>query len=569
MCDTGWEIKVKNNPVLFTGKPKLTHSTAKGGTSFSFEVYGRPLAAWENTERARVEASFKNEQLFIGNIVSRSTDWDSRITTYNAVGYYTHTRREPITKRYFNPFQVVINKLLEDSKAKPFIPNIVYKIGNITDTDTSILNIFLDRQYVGQYLDACLDDICKAVGCQWFIQPETGFLVIWQIDKITQKREIDIEETRKSGCQEFKFNELKANFIKPEISRVVVAKDADSIRFANVPQSDSVNNYLILTGDPAQSTDLLKKTGIVKQYFITPNPVNCDFLELDPYSSSYDHTAQSGTFDVIVNDSCGWFAQTEQDWIDITLGVGEGNAPVEFDIEANPFTVSRSGSIDVSTSGASATHDIFQDGDPDGIPVGCDAIFFTLDSFETTDDVSDILLDSTETRPKVAYADAFVTPQLGTGGDATQDNWHEEYTLTVDLTDPSLSGISALKLNYSVFVQAQSVGDTSTLPAGPYPSPAYSATASFSVEGSTIETSTISDAGGDFDITTQTVNKTSSLGGPFFPVDLTGYIGSIITIAISVDSTLTPDAVKGYPPNTSPTAQFSIASVNLTLVCTT
>ncbi len=551
MCDTGWEIKVKNNRVLFTGKPKLTHSTAKGGTSFSFDLYGRPFAAWENTERARVEASFKNEQLFIGNIVSRSTDWNNQITTYNAVGYYTHTRREPITKKYFNPFQVVINELLEDSKAKPFIPNIIYKIGNITDTDTSILNIFLDRRYVGQYLDACLDDICKAVGCQWFIQPETGNLVIWQIDKITQKREIDIEKTRKSECQEFKFSELKANFIKPDISRVAVARDADSIRFANVPRSDSVNNYLILTGDPAQSTDLLKKTGIVKQYFITPNPVNCDFLELDPYSSSYDHTAQSGTFDVIVNDSCGWFAQTEQDWIDITLGVGEGNAPVEFDIEANPFTVSRSGSIDVNTTGASATHDIFQDGDPDGIPVGCDTIFWTLEDF---DPENKIILDESEIRPKRAYADAFVTPNTTGAEDLDQGTWTENYTLTVDLTDPSISEFSAVRIDYSIFTQGGSVGDTG------FPSPAYSATATFSVNSTEVDTVSVSDPGGDFDNTSTTDNVNSF-------IDLSAEIGNVVTVDIQVTATLTPGE-NGFDPGTSLSVQFAVASVDLTLVCT-
>lgn len=571
MCNQAWEISVGDfaKPILFINKPKLTHSVSKGATSFSFEVYERPFAPWTVTEKAKVLVRYKGEEMFLGNIVSRSTDWNTKITSYSAVGYYVHTRREPITKKYQNPFQVILSELLEDGKAKSFISNISYKIGNLPDSDTDIKNVFLERQYVGQYLDACLDDLCKAMGCQWFIDPITGFLVIWQASKIVVKKEIDVDKLQIRQCQTFKFSELKPNFIQPEISRVVVARDPDSIRFRNVPQTDSINNYQILPNSPEQSVGLLKKTGVIKSYFIDPAAVVCNFLELDPTSSSFGFSADTGTFDVIVNDNCAWTATTEDDWITITSGSsGAGNNPVNFSVTANTFTSSRSGSIEVNTSGASATHTVFQDGDPDGIPVGCDAIFFTLDSFETTDDVSDILLDSTETRPKVAYADAFVTPQLGTGGDATQGNWHEEYTLTVDLTDPSLSGISALKLNYSVFVQAQSVGDTSTLPAGPYPSPAYSATASFSVEGSTIETSTISDAGGDFDITTQTVNKTSSPGGPFFPVDLTGYIGSIITIAISVDSTLTPDGVKGYPPNTSPTAQFSIAFVNLSLVCT-
>lgn len=563
MCDVGWEIKLKNNPVKFTGKPRLTHSTSKGGTTFSFEVYAR-LLPWSAVERARLEASFASESLFIGNVISQSTDWNTQVTTYEAVGYYTHTKREPVTKKYKNTFQAIIAELLIDSKAKDFIREVVYKVGNFPNSATEIKNTVLDRQYVGQYLDNCLDDLCKAVGCQWFIDPITGFLVIWQASKITQAREIDVEKTRKSECLEFKFNELKSNFIQPEISRVVVAKDADSIRFANVPQSDSVNNYLILTGDPAQSTNLLKKTGIVKQYFIDPNPVNCNFLELDPTSSSYDHTAQSGTFDVIVNDSCGWFAQTEQDWIDITLGVGEGNAPVEFDIDANPFTISRSGSISVSTTGASATHDIFQDGDPDGIPVGCDAIFWTVESFDPDNDI--LLLDPP--RPKRAVADAFVSPVVGTGGDATEGNRHEEYTLSVDLTDPSLSGISSLKIHWAILAEGRSVGDSSTLPDGPYPSPSYSVNAAFSVNGSEIASSAVSYAGGElFGPYIATDNKFSSAFGAYPHVDLTSLIGTVVEVAITVDATLTPDPVKGYPPNNASSSFSALASIDLTLVC--
>lgn len=70
-------------------------------------------------------------------------------------------------------------------------------------------------------------------------------------------------------CLQQKWSGLKTQFQARDTSRVVVAKDPESLLNANAPQLDTVNSYLIGVDDPAQSTNLLKKTGIVKQYFIT------------------------------------------------------------------------------------------------------------------------------------------------------------------------------------------------------------------------------------------------------------------------------------------------------------
>lgn len=271
MFEQGWMIKVGNlaDPIKFANKPKLTHSAAKAGTSFSFDVFGRPFLPWSATERAKVEVFFSGEQLFIGNISSRSSDFDNSITSYNAVGYYTHTRRNPIIDKFKNSFSTIINQLLDESGARPFISNISYRLGNIADSETSILSVILERQYTGQYLDACLDDLCKAVGIQWFIKPETGSLVLWQQSQIISNKEIDVEANRLGECQQFKHNSIKPSFIYPEINRVIVAKDSESLLNRNTPQMDTINNYLVMPNSPANQVDLLKKTGVVKEYFIT------------------------------------------------------------------------------------------------------------------------------------------------------------------------------------------------------------------------------------------------------------------------------------------------------------
>ncbi|MBI4835881.1 MAG: hypothetical protein HY817_01335, partial [Candidatus Abawacabacteria bacterium] len=206
MFSEGWSIKIGNlaDPIKFSNKPKLTHSSAKGGTSFSFDVIGKSPLPWKLTERAKIEVSYSGEQVFVGNILSRSRDFSSLAISYNALGYYTHTRRNPIIGKFKNPFSTIINQLLDESGARPFINNISYRLGNIADSETSILSVFLERQYTGQYLDSCLDDICKAVGCQWFIQPENGLLVLWQSNQIAERGEIDIEAERLGQCQSLK-----------------------------------------------------------------------------------------------------------------------------------------------------------------------------------------------------------------------------------------------------------------------------------------------------------------------------------------------------------------------------
>ena len=91
----------------------MTHSIAKGGTSFSFDIIEKSPLPWKLTERAKVEVSYSGEDVFVGNILSRSRDFSSLITNYNALGYYTHTRRNPIIGKFKNPFSTIINQLLD------------------------------------------------------------------------------------------------------------------------------------------------------------------------------------------------------------------------------------------------------------------------------------------------------------------------------------------------------------------------------------------------------------------------------------------------------------------------
>lgn len=70
-------------------------------------------------------------------------------------------------------------------------------------------------------------------------------------------------------CLQQRWSALKVQFQARDINRVLVAKDAESLLNRNVPQMDSVNNYLIPANSPENSIPLLTKTGTIKSYFIS------------------------------------------------------------------------------------------------------------------------------------------------------------------------------------------------------------------------------------------------------------------------------------------------------------
>jgi hypothetical protein len=549
MFSEGWSIKIGNlaDPIKFSNKPKLTHSTAKGGTSFSFDIVGKTPLPWTETERAKIEVLYSGEQVFVGNILSRSRDFDNYLTSYNALGYYTHTRRNPIIAKFNHPFSFIINQLLDTSGARPFITNVRYQIGNIVDSENSILDTVLERQYIGQYLDACLDDLCKSLGIQWFIEPETGFLVLWQHSQISSNKEIDVEANRLGQCQSFNHDSLKPSFIYPEITRVVVAKNSESLLNRGVPQMDSINNYLILPNSPTNQVDLLKKTNTVKQYFITPNQPPCN-LTINPFFSSFPKEGGQGSFDVIDDNGCSWNAISQDDWITLTGNTsGNGNGVVAFSVAPNEFAP-RSGSILVEGE----QNQVFHTVDQAGIvpPNPCDYSYFAL----TAGNANKILLTNTPLIPKEASADIVISPYqfFNPPADAQEGTYSEDYTITLDLTHESLTTLSTLTLDYYSFVSGSSIG----LPAnfGTFPAASYSANSMIEVSGvgvsQNINTSIFYEGGGTGEGTSpgfyfRSEEKSSSIQGSLPPIDLRPAIGSVVTINVHLEATLTPGS-NGY-----------------------
>jgi PKD repeat protein len=80
---------------------------------------------------------------------------------------------------------------------------------------------------------------------------------------------------------------------------------------------------------------------------------------ISPTSASYSHTGGSGSFNVTTTQDCEWSPITYASWIHIDSGGGFGSGTVEYSVDTNPSSSSRTNSIYVEGK----THRITQGGD--------------------------------------------------------------------------------------------------------------------------------------------------------------------------------------------------------------
>ncbi|MFY9223195.1 MAG: BACON domain-containing protein [Blastocatellia bacterium] len=579
-CDSPLIIQLGKieKPIEWIGQPRLTHSLSKNGHSFSWESPGRLPINWKNTERTKVVIKDKNANiLFTGNVVSRQLKGFPNLTTScNAVGYSLHTRKNIINDRYRGPLATILGQILEASGAKDLITEISYKVGQVLVNNTELISLQeLDKDIniQGKYLDEALDMVLGGLA-SWYIQPASGHLVIYQSPYLNRAAgSINVQQLER-GCPGVLSPEnVQMDFQSPDISRVIVARQAEDIIYKEAKEITHSVARQIFPDSPERFFKLLDKTNKVIKAVINPveEPLVCDTLSLDPSSSSFPFNGGSSSFWVLVGDNCSWTAEAANSWVTITSGMsGSGDGMVNFNVAANPFFRPRSSSILVQTSGASATHFITQAGDPDGILLGCDAIFFEVSEVEDDGDPDNILLIDPP-RPKRVAAGAYLTPLVSPGihTNGTQGSYQANYTLLLDLTDPSLSSISSVKLRYSVQAIGLSNGNSSTAGGGPYPSPAYNTTATLTIVGVDTITSHVEYAGGElFGPYNQTDSKTSGPFGPLVDIDITDQIGSIVEIDYFLDTNLFPDPIKGFDPNSIQSVFASQAGIDLTVICT-
>ncbi len=101
----------------------------------------------------------------------------------------------------------------------------------------------------------------------------------------------------------------------------------------------------------------------------------CSYL-LTPASVNIGNSANTGSFNITADAACGWKATPQDSWIRVTSDpVGDGNGSVSYEVDANPSSISRVGTIDVTGS----TFTVNQA----GIPTAVKLIAFKATAYDT------------------------------------------------------------------------------------------------------------------------------------------------------------------------------------------
>jgi BACON domain-containing protein/uncharacterized protein DUF5666 len=114
---------------------------------------------------------------------------------------------------------------------------------------------------------------------------------------------------------------------------------------------------------------------------------SCNF-DLNPNSDSVSADGGTGSFDVRTGASCVWSASASDGWIDITSGsTGVGDGRVEYSVDANTSSSSRSGTITVAgqqfridQNGAPSQEPITASGDVRDLGGSCPNRTFRIDN---------------------------------------------------------------------------------------------------------------------------------------------------------------------------------------------
>jgi subtilisin family serine protease len=105
----------------------------------------------------------------------------------------------------------------------------------------------------------------------------------------------------------------------------------------------------------------------------TDETIPCAY-DVTPDNATIAGAGGTDSFDVTTGSGCNWSAVSNDSWIHITAGDGTGNGTVDYSVDANPDTISRSGTITLATETFTVNQDpgstpcLFCDDFEDGIP---------------------------------------------------------------------------------------------------------------------------------------------------------------------------------------------------------
>lgn len=138
---------------------------------------------WRLAERAQVELLWQGSHLFRGNILSRQRQYN-RSVSYQASGYRGQARRRPILR--IPEAETALGLILALADSSPYLGPV--EVRGLSERFAS--RVAVEAQ--GQYLEELLSEICQQAGLRWWIEPQTGQLVVADLAALSASETIDL-----------------------------------------------------------------------------------------------------------------------------------------------------------------------------------------------------------------------------------------------------------------------------------------------------------------------------------------------------------------------------------------
>lgn len=243
---------------------RLRYSVA-GEHSLEWEQ-AEPLD-WRLAERARVELRWGGSPLFCGNIIARQRQYNRSIS-YQAVGYRGHTRRRPLIQ--LPAAETALGLILALADSSPYLGPV--QVRGFSERFAAEVSVVPQ----GQYLEEVLTEICGQAGLRWWIEPQTGQLVVADLSSLGSLDTIDLSRLCPREIERVAIQRTAAS-----VTRVVVLGYQGQIQECDYPQElTTITRRALGAGSQEREFPLLPTTNRIGGAQIEAVVAGCQLVRI-------------------------------------------------------------------------------------------------------------------------------------------------------------------------------------------------------------------------------------------------------------------------------------------------
>lgn len=198
-------------------------------------------------------------------------------TSVNSIGYSQQLKRKVLAGRYTGTVQSVIEALIEDGGADVFLNGVAFRTNDVDDAGdlVQLKTLSIDIDPTGKYADDAIDLALSGLA-GWYIDPTNRTLIIYNRDQFSTIGTINIDSIIDGECQDFKVIKPSVDIERSFLTRVVVARDAESFALASQDINLEANHiFTLLPDSEEQHYTMLDKYDQLLEFYIFYDAVAC------------------------------------------------------------------------------------------------------------------------------------------------------------------------------------------------------------------------------------------------------------------------------------------------------